>query len=363
MTGPATPFDRAPELLASFPKEIQATLAAAGVSGTLRDARRLLTTALGPADASMRPLGRRLADARARCFRHSRLALVEETRDPADGFRKFLFRSPADGALTEAVLIPLHRPGRYTVCLSSQVGCAMGCAFCATGRLGLQRNLETWEILDAYRQVRDAATPGRVTGAVFMGQGEPLQNYERVVRAARLLSHPAGGRIAQKAITVSTVGVAPAIRRWAREGHRFRLVVSMTSLVPGRREKLLPVVGRAPLDDLLDAIDELAAAGLGHRITVAWVLMAGVNTGQDEVDAIRARLGHLPLRLNLIDVNDDRPGGFAPPDDAERGAFLDRLQVLGVPIVRRYSGGRGRDAACGMLAARTHETETATETP
>jgi len=342
--------------LASFPEEIAAALEAwSGVAPSLRDARRLLTGALGPEDAPRRPVSRRVREAAAAALADPRLELLEVTRDPGDGFRKFLFRTPGDGALTEAVLIPLHRPGRFTVCLSSQVGCAMGCAFCATGRLGLTRNLETWEMLDAFRQVRNAAAPGRVTGAVFMGQGEPLQNYDRVVRAARLLSHPAGGRIAGKAITVSTVGVAPAIRRWARERHPFRLVVSLTSLVPERRRALLPVVGRAALEELLDAIEELAAARLGQRVTVAWVAMSGVNTGDDEVDALRRRLGHLPLRLNLIDVNDPRPDGFRPPDDAERSAFLDRLQVLGVPVVRRYTGGKTRDAACGMLAARRHE--------
>lgn len=346
-----TGADPRPALVEASPEEIHARLRAAGVAADVRDARRLATRALGPADAAVRPVSARVAAAADAAFARPRLEVVERVEDPGDGFVKYLFRSP-DGATSEAVRIPLHRPGRFTVCLSSQVGCAMGCAFCATGRLGLTRNLETWEILEAFRHVRDEA-PGRVTGAVFMGQGEPLQNYDRVIRAARRLSDPNGGRIAGEAISISTVGLVPAIRRFTAEGHRFRLVVSLTSAVPARRRALLPVAGRVPLDDLCDAIRDHAAA-TGGRVTVAWVVLGGVNTGEDEVAALREKLAGVPLRLNLIDVNDARPDGFRRADAAELGAFRDRLQVLRSPVVRRYSGGRGRDAACGMLASRRH---------
>ncbi len=261
---------------------------------------------------------------------------------------KYLFRSP-DGALSEAVRIPLKRPGAFSVCLSSQVGCAMGCTFCATGRLGLRRDLEAWEIVAAFLAVRDEA-PGRTTGAVFQGQGEPFHNYDAVIRAARVLSHPCGGRISGEAITISTVGLVPGIRRFAGEGHPYRLIVSLTSALPGRRAELLPAASRWSLEELAAAIREYAA-GLRGRMPVAWVVMGGVNTGADEVEALRRLLGDVRLRVNLIDVNDPRPGGFRRADDAERGAFMDRLQVLGVPIVRRYSGGFARHAACGMLAA------------
>ncbi|MDW8283449.1 MAG: radical SAM protein [Myxococcales bacterium] len=340
-----------PHLFGMLPDDLKAHLAAHGVQVRDDEARRLLAHVLGPEGAEQarrRPVGRRLLAVLAATTDQRRLEIVERATDPADGFVKYLLRSP-DGALSEAVRIPLHRPGCYSVCLSSQVGCAMRCAFCATGRLGLSRNLAAWEMVAAFVTVRDE-TPGRVTGAVFQGQGEPLQNYDEVIRAARVLSHPCGCKISASAITISTVGLAPQIRRFAQEGHRYRLIISLTSAVPERRAALLPVAGRVPLSELADAIRAYARSTSG-RVTVAWVLMGGVNHGADEVEALRALLPDVRLRINLIDVNDARPDGFRRATALERQLFMERLQVLSAPIVRRYSGGAARHAACGMLAA------------
>jgi 23S rRNA (adenine2503-C2)-methyltransferase len=341
-----------PHLYALLPDDLAAHLRAAGVPIADVEARRLLAHALGPTgrrDAARRPLAKRLTAAVAALTDPRRLEVLERVTDPADGFVKYLLRLH-DGALTEAVRIPLHRPGAFSICLSSQVGCGMECAFCATGRLGAGRDLEAWEMVAAFVAVRDEA-PGQVTGAVFQGQGEPLLNYDAVVRAARVLSHPCGCKVSARAITISTVGLPAQIRRYARERHQYRLILSLVSAIPEKRARLLPVAGRVPLAELADALREYAAAAAG-RVTVAWVVMAGVNTGADEVAALQALLGDLPLRVNLIDVNDPRPDGFRQADDAERKAFMDRLQVLKVPVVRRYSGGVGTHAACGMLAAR-----------
>jgi 23S rRNA (adenine2503-C2)-methyltransferase len=341
-----------PHLFSLLPEDLARHLRAAGVAIADVEARRLLAHALGPTgarDAARRPLAKRLTAAVAALTDPRRLEVLERVTDPADGFVKYLFRLP-DGALTEAVRIPLHRPGAFSICLSSQVGCSMACAFCATGRLGPGRDLEAWEMVAAFLLVRDEA-PGRVTGAVFQGQGEPLLNYDEVIRAARVLSHPCGCKVSARAITISTVGLPAQIRRYAREGHQYRLILSLVSAIPEKRARLLPVAGRVPLEELAAALREYAAAAAG-RVTVGWVVMAGVNTGADEVAALQALLGDLPLRLNLIDVNDPRPDGFRQADDAERQAFMDRLQVLKVPVVRRYSGGAGTHAACGMLAAR-----------
>jgi 23S rRNA (adenine2503-C2)-methyltransferase len=281
--------------------------------------------------------------------------VVERVEDPNDGFVKYLLRSP-DGALSEAVRIPLEQPGHYTICLSSQVGCGMGCTFCATGRLGLMRNLQPWEIVSAFRRVRDELSPTeRITGAVFMGQGEPLHNYDGVIMAARILSDPCGGRIRAEAISISTVGLVPEIRRYTAEGHRYRLVVSLTSAISERRKRLLPVTRKWDLPELAAAIREHAAARR-ERITLAWVLMAGENAGTDEVEALRALLDGVSYKLNLIDVNADEADGFRRVTEDELGAFRDALRALGVPVVRRYSGGRDKHAACGMLA-RTRWTE------
>lgn len=340
-----------PHLYAQLPEALAARLAEVGAPLTEAEARRLMAQAFDPpaAPPPKHPLSKAKLAAAARAFDATRLEVVERVEDTSDHFVKYLFRSP-DGALSEAVRIPLEKPGRFSVCLSSQVGCAMSCEFCATGRLGLRRNLETWEMVSAFLRVRDEA-PGRVVGAVFQGQGEPLQNYDNVIQAAKVLSHPCGARISGRSITISTVGLVPQIRRFASERHPYRLIVSLTSAVEARRRRLLPVAGRVPLEELAKAVREYAAVAKHGRLTLAMVLMSGVNTDAAEVAEIRRLFGDLDLRINLIDVNDPRPDGFRRASDAERKVFMSELQVLRAPIVRRYSGGADKHAACGMLAA------------
>lgn len=294
------------------------------------------------------PVSRRVESVIAASTRRERLEIVERVTDPADGFVKYLFRL-YDGLLVESVLIPLEAKGHYTICLSSQAGCAMACEFCATGRLGLSRHLETWEILAQFVQVRDDA-PGIVTGAVFQGQGEPLHNYDNVMKATQILSDPCGGRISSKRVTVSTVGLVPAILRLCDERPSFRLIVSLTSAIDEKRRRLLPAASAWTVAELVDAI-RLYQKRTGGRVTIAWVLLGGINTGCDEVEALRELFHDIPIRLNLIDVNDARPDGFRRATEEELGSFRDRLRTLGAPVVRRYSGGAAKHAACGMLAS------------
>lgn len=344
-------LDDRPHLLGMRPTELQALLEAHGQPCRPEFARRVLARVITDGQEGLqgkRPIPKRIEAWLEANTRRDLLEVVEKVEDPSDGFVKYLFRHP-DGVVTEAVRIPLLKKDCFTVCLSSQVGCAMGCDFCATGRLGLKRNLRAWEMVAAWRMVRDD-TDGRVTGAVFQGQGEPLHNYDAVMQAAAVLSAPCGGQIAQEAITISTVGLVPQIRRYAAERRPYRLIVSLTSAVAARRAQLLPVAGRFPLSEVAGAIREAAAIWSG-RFTIAWVLMDGVNTGDDEVEALRALLDGVDVRISLIDVNDARPDGYRPPGDAARDRFFDGLQVLKAPIVRRYSGGAQRHAACGMLAA------------
>lgn len=351
-----------PHLFGMTPEDLFAHAASANVRMDIGEARRAMARVLSykPDEhpKMRRPLRKTLWDELAVSTASNELEVVERVTDENDQFVKYLFRSP-DGSLTEAVRIPLHKPDHFTVCLSSQVGCAMGCVFCATGRLGLTRNLKAWEMVSAWKRVRDEA-PGRVTGAVFMGQGEPFHNYDEVIQAGRVLSNPCGGRISADMITISTVGLVPQIRRYAREGHRHRLIVSLTSAIAEKRKSLLPVAGNFSLAELSSAIREYAAVAKG-RMTIAWVVMAGVNTGQDEVDALKELLGDLKMRVNLIDVNDAREDGFKRATPAELKEFLNRLSVLNVPLVRRYSGGKEKHAACGMLAATRLAEETSNE--
>jgi 23S rRNA (adenine2503-C2)-methyltransferase len=281
-----------------------------------------------------------------------RLKLVDKVVSPQDGFAKYLFQGDGAGQF-EAVRIPLlHRPDdeKYVVCVSSQVGCALGCVFCATGRMGFQRNLATWEIVDQVTQIQ-ADSPHPVRGVVFMGMGEPLLNYDRVIRAARIFSESCGMSINSKAITISTVGIVPGIRRFTAEGHRYRLIVSLTAAQSEQRQKLLPVEHVYPLPELMAAVREYHAA-TRKRVTFAWTVLSGINTSRDDARALAELTHGLPILLDLIDVNDPT-GQFRRPDTDEANAFRDALrEELAMPVQRRYSGGQDIHGACGMLAAR-----------
>jgi 23S rRNA (adenine2503-C2)-methyltransferase len=330
--------------------ELRASLAHAGVTPQL--ARRLLAAAVkrGELPALGGDLGARLRDELRALTEIPHLTLDRKVVSPRDGFARYGFRGREPG-LFEAVRIPLlHRPGdlKYVACVSSQVGCAMGCAFCATGRMGFHRNLAAWEIVDQVVKLQ-ADSPHPVRGVVFMGMGEPLLNYDAVMTAIQILSEPCGMAISAKAITVSTVGIIPGIRRFTAEGRRARLVVSLTSADPVQRRELLPVEQGHPTPDLIEALREYHAAS-GQRVTLAWTMISGVNVGEADAQKLADLTRGLPIKLDLIDVNDPS-GQFRPPSAAERDHFRDALRAkLGMPVVRRYSGGQDIAGACGMLA-------------
>ncbi len=334
--------------------ELHERLAGLGVSARL--ARRLQSVIVrdGADDvpAALTEVPARLLERVREAVAIPRLTLLEKAVSPRDGFAKYLFRGDGPEPF-EAVRIPLlHRPGheKYIVCVSSQAGCALGCAFCATARLGFRRNLAAWEIVDQVLRVR-ADSPHPVRGVVFMGMGEPLLNYDRVMRAARVLSEPCGPAIAAKAITVSTVGVVPMIRRFTAERRPYRLVVSLTSADPARRRELLPIEDRHPLPELMEALREYHRVS-GRRVTLAWTMIAGVNTRPEDARQLAALTAGLPVLVDLIDVSDPT-GRFRPPDAEELRVFRDALTAeLRMPVVRRYSGGRDVQAGCGMLAGR-----------
>ena len=194
------------------------------------------------------------------------------------------------------------------------------------------------------------STTHTITGAVFMGQGEPFHNYDAVLQAAYVLCDPAGGRVDQRRISISTAGVVPMIRRYTAEGHKFRLCVSLNAALPEKRAALMPVERGHPLTELIDAVREHALRR--GRVTLEYVMIGGVNTGEEDADALGALLRGIPVRLNPIDVN-DATGRFAPPTAAQWTRFRDRLAraLPGQPVVRRYSGGKDEHAACGMLAS------------
>ena len=332
--------------------ELHAQLAALGVTPAL--VRRLQASVLrhgklpeAKTDTSPRLWARVRA---ASVIPH--LTLLDKVVSPRDGFAKYLFRGDGPEPF-ETVRIPLlHRPAdpKYIVCVSSQVGCALGCVFCRTGQLGFRRNLAAWEIVDQVIQVRDDS-PHPVRGVVFMGMGEPLLNYDAVMRAARIMAESSGLAIAAKAITISTGGIVPGIRRYTAERQPYRLVVSLTAADPAQRRALLPLEAKYPLAELLAALRERQAA-VGGRVTLAWTMIAGVNTRPEDAARLAKLVGDLPVKLDLVDVNDP-DGHYRPPDADELNRFRDALTAeLGAPVARRYSGGADIGAACGLLAGR-----------
>ena len=226
----------------------------------------------------------------------------------------------------------------------------MACEFCATGRMGFRGNLAAWEIVDQVVKIQ-ADSPHPVRGVVFMGMGEPMLNYANVMQAATILSESCGMAIAAKAITISTVGIVPGIRRFTAQRRRFRLVVSLISADPEVRRSLMPVENTYSTPQLIDALREYHEA-THRRITLAWIMISGVNTRDEDAAQLAELTRGLPVKLDLIDVHDPT-GRFQPPSREELHRFRDALTArLGVPVDRRYSGGKDIHAACGMLAGR-----------
>ena len=316
-------------------------------------ARRLLSAVLGRGIHDPVEWGRHFQVPRAlsdAIGELPRLRLDGVVTSARDGFEKLRFLTN-DGLAIETVLIPLHRPGAVSLCLSSQVGCVMGCGFCATARMERRRNLASWEIIDQWIQARDRAhEQGRkVTGVVYMGMGEPFLNYERVLTAAELLRCSHGGQIAAKAITISTVGLVPEIDRFTREGHKYRLSISLGAATDSKRALLVPVAARTPVAEVMQAARRHAHARR-ERVMLSYVCISGVNVDENDARALGELIGDTPVRLDLIDVTDPT-GRYSAPTAAELSTFRDALtRHVGQPVVRRYSGGADIQAACGTLA-------------
>ncbi len=288
------------------------------------------------------------------------LAVCAFEASRVDPFVKYLLETH-DGERVETVRIPLERAGRFSVCVSSQVGCALACAFCATGRLGLRRNLETWEIVEQVRIVRRgilAAGLGRVHGVVFQGMGEPMANLDRVLEAIAVLCDPSALAIDARAMTVCTAGLPTGIRRLAREAPRVRLGLSIGSARTEVRRRLMPIDKAHPLADVLDAAAEHATlTGLAPMWAVT--PLAGVNDRDEDARALSAmvrafteRTGVRP-RVSLIPYN--AIGGedpFARATEPAYDAFRAAMAEGGVHAHRRYSGGGDVGAACGQLAGK-----------
>jgi 23S rRNA (adenine2503-C2)-methyltransferase len=270
--------------------------------------------------------------------------------------RKTLW-SAFDGALIESVL--MRYPDRVTMCVSSQAGCGMACPFCATGQAGLTRNLSAAEIVTQVfagaRAMASGAVPGgvgRVSNVVFMGMGEPLANYASVVTAVRRITAPppAGLGISQRGVTVSTVGLVPAIKRLAGENLSARLAVSLHAPDDELRNDLVPVNRRWQIAEVLDAAWGYAAA-TGRRVSIEYAMIRDINDQAWRADKLASLLAGQLAHVNLIPLNPTPGSKWTASDPDVAAEFFDRLASRGVPVTVRDTRGDKIDGACGQLAA------------
>ena len=267
----------------------------------------------------------------------------------SDGTRKLRYQLD-DGAAIESVLI--REPTRLTLCVSTQAGCRIGCAFCLTTKGGLRRHLRPAEIVDQIIQARKQLEPGeQLTNLVFMGMGEPLDNYRHTVQALRLITHPDAVGFSPRRITVSTSGLVPAIRKFGAEGLRVNLAVSLNAPNDAIRSQLMPINKRWPIGELLAACREYPLPP-SRRITFEYVLLAGINDRPAHAEQVARLLTGLRCKVNLIPFN-DFPGALfqrPSPDTVKRfqAVLLDHYLTATI----RESRGREIGAACGQLAER-----------
>jgi 23S rRNA (adenine2503-C2)-methyltransferase len=335
-------------------QQLESMLAVAGVNPVharpLFNAvqRKLLRGGIESLDAVLPPLRAWLAGTQAPPF-----CPVEEVdhTPSSDGFTgKYLLRL-AGGAEVESVRMGF--PGRYTACLSSQVGCAMGCVFCATGQMGFSRNLSAGEIVAQAHHVERALREHqgeRLRNIVMMGMGEPMANFEAVVEALDILTDPRGLNIGPARVAISTVGHIPGILKLARHPKRYSLAVSLHGVDDAERGKLVPVNKKWPLGDLLEACREYSAIKRA-RVFFAWTLIGGVNDSEAHAHRLAALLKGMDAHVNLIPLNPTEGFEGQAPAEVNVRAFQRIIQDAGLPSTVRQRRGIDVAAGCGQLKA------------
>jgi 23S rRNA (adenine2503-C2)-methyltransferase len=285
----------------------------------------------------------------------ARLVTLERATEQrsTDGTIKWTWRTH-DGKLVESVYMP--ETDRRTLCVSSQVGCAVGCTFCLTGTMGLARNLTPGEIVEQVHRANrrlvelgEGEAPRPLTNLVFMGMGEPLANYRALRVALDILLSEDGPNFSHRHVTVSTSGLVPVMRRLGEET-QVKLAVSLNATTDAQRDALMPINRRYPLAELLRACREFPMKQ-GRRITFEYVLLGGVNDGLEDAERLARLLRGIPAKVNLIPYNESPGLGFAAPAPERVEAFQAALVARNVTAVVRKNRGRDISAACGQLAA------------
>lgn len=276
------------------------------------------------------------------------VARIHDRQISSDGTRKYLFEVEG-GDLVESVMI--KQPNRMTLCVSSQVGCAMGCKFCRTGTMGLKRSLSTSEIIRQVRGViEDAKSFGdSFSNIVFMGMGEPLHNFDGVSRAVKLLTDPVGFAMSPRKVTVSTVGLVPAIRKLAASDVSVSLAVSLNATTDEVRSQIMPINDRFPIGELLSAVREFPV-GPRKKVTMEYVMLGGLNDTEDDMRRLAKMMRGMPVKINLIPYNDNAGLGFNTPPKTWVHHWQRYLTTQGLQAFIRWSKGSDIAAACGQLA-------------
>lgn len=292
----------------------------------------------------MSSLSRDLRARLSQCCSITALKTVGERISAADGTRKYLF-GLEDGNVIESVWMQYHHGN--SVCISSQVGCRMGCRFCASTLDGLERNLRPSEMLDQIYQIQ-SITGERVSNVVVMGSGEPMDNYDNVVRFLRLISHEKGLNISQRNLTVSTCGIVPGILQFAEEGLQVTLALSLHAPNDEVRKTLMPIANRYHLEDVLKAC-RVYFEKTGRRLTFEYSLVKGVNDNLKEAAALTGLLKNQHGHVNLIPVNPIKERDYVQSDRKAVEAFKKYLENHGINATVRREMGRDIGGACGQL--------------
>lgn len=312
---------------------------------------------LAPAFGTMSDLPAEFRDMLGRTATVRSLSVLAESTS-VDGTRKFALRLH-DGAVVESVLIPEQNDGdRRTLCVSTQVGCPLDCAFCATGTMGFTRNLSAGEIVEQFLLAQQLS-PERISNVVYMGMGEPMLNYENVMRSIGILTDPRGAGIGARHITVSTAGYADKIRAMADDDRRVRLALSLHSLDEKVRTQLMPITRKHGIDELARAL--LYYYGkVRRRPTLEYVLFDGINDSDADVKRLVAFCRRIPSKVNIIPFHSITFTGLSgfgaslrPSPHPRLEHFAKLLRDKGVTVMVRSSSGVDINAACGQLAATT----------
>lgn len=275
---------------------------------------------------------------------------LEKHEIARDGAEKFLWKLYDDRHI-ESVLIPEER--RTTICISSQVGCALGCKFCATGSMGFIRNLSAGEIVEQVLQVKKIKKM-RITNVVFMGMGEPFLNYPRVIRACQILGDPEGVAISNHKISISTSGVVPKIEQFTRESQPYKLAISLHAPNQLVREQFMPIAHKFPLDQLFGSITNYMRAKKRNRVTFEYVLLHGINDSLSQMKQLIGLLSPIRCKLNIIPCNQNYLG-YSPPAESHLKDIESVLMKATFPVTIRKNRGEDITAACGQLAVNVAE--------